>query len=242
MIKLQSLSVVLPTYNERENLPILIDSLEEVLGKMKFDSHIVVVDDNSPDGTGAVADEMCKKYDNIHALHRKGKMGLGSAYKAGFKYVLDTFDPDIIIQMDADNSHSPRYISEMVRMVSQGKDVVIGSRRVDDGTVTGWGYYRKSVSSTANAVARVLCGLDVKDATSGYRAYSAKSLQLIDFEQIQSDGYAFQVEMLCKMQKLGCSIAELPIEFVDRREGKSKLDSNEMLEFLGVCTRLMLER
>ena len=234
--------MVIPTYNEHENLPVLLESLEDILDSMNMKSLVVIVDDDSPDGTGLVAEQLGKRYGNISVLHRKGKAGLGSAYKDGFKYALDRFDPTVIVQMDADNSHDPKYIPSMVRMIAKGNDVVVGSRRVDDGTVVGWGYYRKSVSSTANAVARLMCGLDVRDVTSGYRAYSGNCLRRVDIDAIRSGGYAFQIEMLCKLKQLGCRICELPITFVDRREGRSKLNSNEMFEFLGVCTRLMFNR
>jgi len=219
-----------------------MESLENVLNSMGTKSLVLIVDDNSPDGTGIVAEQLGKRYDNISVLHREGKTGLGSAYKDGFKYALDRFDPTIIIQMDADNSHDPKYIPSMERMIAKGNDVVVGSRRVDDGAVVGWGYYRKSLSSTANAVARLMCGLNVRDATSGYRAYSSNCLRRLDMDAIRSDGYAFQIEILCKLKQLGCRICELPIIFVDRREGRSKLNSNEMFEFLGVCTRLMFNR
>lgn len=239
---MQHLAVVIPTYNERENLPVLMESLENILDNMNMKSLVVIVDDDSPDGTGMVAEQLGKQYGNISLLHRKRKAGLGSAYKDGFKYALNRFDPSVIVQMDADNSHDPKYIPSMVRMIIEGNDAVVGSRRVGDGAVVGWGYYRKSVSSTANAVAKLMCGLDVSDATSGYRAYSGNCLRRVDMDAIRSDGYAFQVEMLCKLKQLGCRICELPITFVERREGRSKLNSNEMLGFLGVCARLMFDR
>lgn len=239
---MQRLAIVIPTYNEHENLQILMKSLQLTFNSMNMEPHVVIVDDDSPDGTGMVAEQLGAQYGNISTLHRKGKSGLGSAYKDGFKYALDKFDPSVIVQMDADNSHDPKYIPSMAEMIAKGNDVVVGSRRVDDGTVVGWGYYRKSVSSTANAIARFMCGLDVRDATSGYRAYSANCLRCIDMDAIRSDGYAFQIEMLYRLKQLGCRICELPITFVDRREGRSKLNSNEVFEFLGVCTRLMFNR
>lgn len=234
--------MVIPTYNEHENLPALIESLEDILDSMSTQSLVVIVDDDSPDGTGMIAEQLGNQYGNISVFHREGKAGLGSAYKDGFKYVLGRFDPTVIVQMDADNSHDPRYIPSMVRKIVKGNDVVVGSRRVGDGTIVGWGYYRRYVRSTANAVARFMCGLDVGDATNGYRDFSANCLRRIDMDAIRPDGYAFQIEMLYKLKQLGCRIYEIPITFVDRREGRSKLNSNEMLKFLGVCTRLMLNR
>ncbi len=239
---MQRLAVIIPTYNERENLPVLVESLENILDGMNMKSLVVIVDDDSPDGTGMVAEQLGNRYGNISVLHRERKTGLGSAYKDGFKHAFSQFDPTVIIQMDADNSHDPKYIPSMERMIANGNDVVVGSRRVDDGAVVGWGYYRKSLSSTANAVARLMCGLNVRDATSGYRAYNANCLRRVDIDSIRSDGYAFQIEILCKLKQLGCRICELPIKFVDRMEGRSKLNLNEMLEFLGVCTRLMFNR
>jgi len=234
--------VVIPTYNERKNLPVLIESLEYTLKKIDANPLIVIIDDGSPDGTGEVADQLSKEYGNIETLHREAKMGLGSAYKDGFRYALDKFNADMIIQMDADNSHDPNYIPDMVSLIADGNDVVVGSRRIEDAAIVGWGYYRKSVSSTANAVARLMCGLGVRDVTSGYRAYKGDCLRRVNLDEIRADGYAFQIEMLYNLKKLGCKICELPIRFVDRREGKSKLSSNEIFEFLGVCARLMFSR
>lgn len=234
--------VVIPTYNERRNLPRLIEALENVLASAGSGQRILIVDDDSPDGTGNLAEELGRQHGNISVLHRKTKKGIGSAYKDGFRYVLERFDPDVVVQMDADNSHDPKYIPEMVKMIEEGNHLVIGSRRVGSGSVVGWGYYRKSVSSVANMIVRMTCGLDVRDTTSGYRAYSAGCLRQIDLGSIRSDGYAFQIEMLAAVKRTGHRICEIPITFVDRREGRSKLSPGEMFEFLGACARMMFGR
>jgi dolichol-phosphate mannosyltransferase len=233
---------VIPTYNEKKNLPTLIELLEQTLKNIGMQSLVIIVDDSSPDGTGEIAEELGVRYGNIVVLHRNRKMGLGSAYKDGLVYALDRFNADIIVQMDADNSHDPKYIHDMVKMLQEGNDVVVGSRRVDNSSVVGWGYYRKSISYTANAVARVTCGFGIKDVTSGYRAFTSRCLRRINMDEIQSDGYAFQVEMLYRLARSGFGICEIPITFVDRKEGRSKLNSNEMLQFLSVCTRIMFSR
>ena len=240
--QMHRIAVVVPTYNERESLPMLIELLERTLKDIDKESLVIIVDDGSPDGTGEIAEELAVKHGNIVVLHRNGKMGLGSAYKDGFEYALYRFNADIIVQMDADNSHHPKYIQDMVKKIQEGNDVVVGSRRVDNGSVVGWGYYRKSVSSTANRVARMMCGLGIKDVTSGYRAFTSRCLQQINMKEIRSDGYAFQLEMLYRFKQLGFDICEVPITFVDRREGRSKLNSNEMIEFLSTCTRIMFRR
>lgn len=239
---MQHIAIVIPTYNEHENLPVLVASLEDVFGSIDMKSSVVIVDDNSPDGTGMVAEQLGEKYGNISVLHREVKAGLGSAYKDGFKYAFGKFAPSVIVQMDADNSHDPKYIPEMVRVIAMGNDVVVGSRRIEGGTVIGWGYYRRFVSSAANAFARLMCGLDVRDTTSGYRAYNSDCLQRLDLNTIRSDGYAFQIEMLCRLKQLGCRMCEVPITFVNRKEGKSKLNVNEIFEFLGLCTGFLFAR
>lgn len=241
-IKLWRLAVVIPTYNESGNLPVLIESLERTLESIGMESSVIIVDDGSPDGTGEIAEELAEKYGGIVVLHRNGKMGLGSAYKDGFAYALDRFNADVIVQMDADNSHDPKYIRDMVKALREGKDVAVGSRRIEHGATVGWGYGRKSISSTANVVARIMCGLGVKDVTSGYRVFRSHCLRQINMNEIRSDGYAFQVEMLYRLQQSKFQICEVPITFVDRREGKSKLNSTEMLKFLSTCARIMFNK
>ena len=235
------LAVVIPTYNENENLPVLIESLEHTLESTGMESSVIIVDDGSSDGTGEIAEELAEKYGNM-VLHRDGKMGLGSAYKDGFTYALDRFNADVIVQMDADSSHDPKYIHDMVKALREGKDVAVGSRRIEHGAIVGWGYGRKSISSTANVIAKIMCGLGVKDVTSGYRAFRSHCLRQINVNEIRSDGYAFQVEMLYRLQQSKFQICEVPITFVDRREGKSKLNSTEMLKFLGTCARIMFAK
>ena len=233
---------MIPTYNETETLPVLIESLENTLKEIDMDSLVIIVDDISPDRTGDIAEEIAKEYGNIVVLHRNGKLGIGSAYKNGFVYALDKFNADIIVQMDADNSHNPGYIRDLLRMLSEGKDVAVGSRRIYGGTIVGWGFYRKSLSSSANKVARYMCGLGIKDVTSGYRAFKSLCLRQILMDKVKSDGYAFQIEMLYRLQRDGFDICEVPIIFMDRKDGRSKLDLKEIFKFLSVCARIMVSR
>jgi dolichol-phosphate mannosyltransferase len=213
--------VVIPTYNEAENIPAIS---AELLTLGVDDVQILIVDDNSPDGTGAVADDLAKRYPGrIHVLHREGKQGLGTAYIAGFKWALAQ-GADYIVQMDADFSHSPTYIPEMLAHI-QGNDVVVGSRYVGGGELDDrWSWWRWLLSWWANSVwTRGILGVQTKDATAGFKCWQRSALERIGLDRITSNGYVFQVEMTFVSEKLNFRILEIPIYFEDRRIGQSKM-------------------
>ena len=213
------ITVVTPTYNEAENLPKLVSALFS----LPLDLSVLVVDDNSPDGTGRVADELAAAYPGrVDVLHRPGKLGLRSAYLNGFQKILDG-DSQSIVQMDADFSHDPSALVEMAHLL-ESNDLVLGSRYVKGGSVDDrWPVWRKSLSAFANYYARTILGLPLHDVTTGYRMWRRETLQQIPFERIQSNGYIFLVEMAYLAHCLEFKIGESPIYFADRRWGKSKM-------------------
>ncbi|MEX0765043.1 MAG: polyprenol monophosphomannose synthase [Nitrosopumilaceae archaeon] len=235
------LAVVIPTYNERETLPSLIEELLYEIKKIAEKFSIVIVDDASPDGTGQIAEELNKKYDNISVIHRKSKLGLGSAYKEGFRFALDRFQPDFIVQMDADHSHDPKEISLMLQNM-HGFDFIVASRHVLGASVIGWGAYRKLLHSTAGTLAAICGGLKISDPTSGFRAFKNNVLSSVDFTKIKSDGFAFQIEILCLLKRMGFRGFEFPTVFVNRKDGKSKMGINESIQFIKTCVRLLMKR
>jgi dolichol-phosphate mannosyltransferase len=222
---MQKLLVVLPTYNERENLPLMIEALTALAIE---GLHILVVDDNSPDGTGAIADQFVQERaergtHDIHVLHRSEKSGLGAAYIAGFKWALQ-HDATHILQMDCDFSHQPKYIPQMITMMGQ-YDAVLGSRYIKGGSVDeSWPLYRKALSWFANRIyVKTILGLPIHDATGGYRLWSAETLLGIDLDRVRSNGYVFQVELAYLANKLGYRMGEIAIHFPDRQLGTSKM-------------------
>jgi len=236
--------IVIPTYMEKENLQRLIPTIQGVLrshGLAEL-ATILIVDDNSPDDTGQLAEEMAKGYGNIRVLHRPAKMGLGSAYKDGFTYALQELNSDAVFQMDADLSHDPKHLPEFLSKLREGYHVVVGSRKIPGGQAVNWSLQRRLTSSIANQLAKHLCGVKIRDATSGYRAFTRGALQGAEYPAIKATGYAFQVEMLFKCQRKGLKIAEIPIVFMDRRMEKTKLSRGETLNFLSTCLRLLLHR
>ncbi len=232
-------AIIIPTYNERENLNALVPQILAVLTASRIDGSIIVVDDSSPDGTGDLARALATQHGRILVLTRKGKLGLGSAYKDGFRTAL-ALGFESLIEMDADGSHNPRFLPAFVEKLRAGYDVVIGSRYIPGGTTPHWPLHRRLLSKIAGAVTRVLFGLQTRDPTSGYRAYRASTLRSIDLSKVASDGYAFQVEMLALCEKRRFRVCEIPIEFVDRWIGKSKLGGKEYLRFLHAVLRLAL--
>jgi len=215
------LLVVIPTYNEADNLPAMAG---ELLALDLLGLEILIVDDNSPDGTGEIADDLAERHpDHVHVLHRAGKLGLGTAYIAGFNYALE-HGADLIVQMDADFSHSPIYIPQFVEAID-GYDVVVGSRYVTGGrTDERWSWWRYFLSWWANSVyTRLILGVKVKDATAGFKCWRRATLEGIGLERVRSNGYVFQVEMAYLTEKLGYRFLELPIYFEDRRIGQSKM-------------------
>jgi dolichol-phosphate mannosyltransferase len=236
-----SLTVVIPTYNEKENLPILLEELVDELKKTSEKFSIIIVDDSSPDGTGQIAEELNMKYGNISVMHRKGKLGLGSAYKEGFRYALEKDDPDFIVQMDADHSHDPKEIPLMLKNI-QGYDFAVASRKVLGSSIVGWGTSRKMINSIAGKLAGICGGLKISDPTSGFRIFKKNVLGSIDFSKIKSDGFAFQIEMLCLLKKMGFRGFEFPTIFVNRKEGKSKMKFKEMTQFIKICFILLTKQ
>lgn len=221
-------TVVMPTYNEAENLPGIV---AELLALEIDDLEIIIVDDNSPDGTGEVADQLAARYpEQIHVIHRPGKQGLGSAYREGFHLALKN-GAGYIVQMDADFSHSPAYLPEMLEKVQTECDVVVGSRYVPGGAVDPrWRLWRRFLSRFGNAYARTIIGLRIRDATSGFRVFRRAVLESIDLSRIMSEGYSFQIEIAYVCQQAGFRMCEVPIFFEDRVVGRSKMDLSIVLE------------
>jgi dolichol-phosphate mannosyltransferase len=225
------IAVVVPTYNEKENVPRLVAQIEEVFAKHSISGYIVIVDDNSPDGTGVIADSLARVHGNIHVIHRTSKLGIGSAYREGFKHAM-ALKCTAVIEMDADLSHNPSLIPSFISQIEEGYSVVVGSRYVKGGNIVGWSWVRRLISRGANLLARSVLQLSPFDVTSGYRAYHPSVLSRLDLSTIKSDGYAFQVEMIYRAQKEHFKIREIPITFVDRKFGKSKLGRKEILGYV----------
>lgn len=220
-------SIVIPTYNEAENLPIIIQRLFD----LNISSlNILIVDDNSPDGTGEIADQLAEKYsDKIDVLHRQGKLGLGTAYIEGFKICLDK-GAERIVQMDADFSHNPEKVTELLSNLDR-YDMVLGSRYVEGGSLDReWAFWRKGLSSFGNFYARLILGMPIRDVTGGFRAWRSETLLGIPLNRVRSQGYAFQVEMGYITHLMGYRIKEIPIYFADRSRGDSKMSLNIQIE------------
>jgi dolichol-phosphate mannosyltransferase len=225
-----AVSVVLPTYNEAANLPVIVESLFALpLSGLR----ILVADDNSPDGTGVIADELAEKYgpERITVVHRPGKQGLGRAYVDGMTKAIEA-GAEFVVQMDSDLSHSPHYLPQMLgALLASEADVVIGSRYVVGASLaTEWSWHRKALSAFANLYVRALLRLGVRDVTAGFKLWRSSALIAIDVASVRSNGYSFQVEMNYRAVKKGLKIVELPIHFADRREGESKMSFKVQLE------------
>jgi dolichol-phosphate mannosyltransferase len=227
--------VVIPTYNEAPNLPGL---LPQVLAQdPRID--VLVVDDNSEDGTGRIADELARSDARIHVLHREGKLGLGTAYRAGFRWGLER-GFDYLFEMDADFSHDPAHLKEFLKAVERA-DLVLGSRYLGGKvTVVNWPMGRLMLSYCANIYARWLTGLRIWDLTGGFKCFRRRVLEAIDLEQVRSNGYAFQIEMSVRAWRKGFKLAEIPIVFVDRTEGQSKMNKAIVREAVWMVPRLRL--
>ncbi|BBY28219.1 polyprenol monophosphomannose synthase [Mycolicibacterium sediminis] len=217
--------VVIPTYNEIDNVALIVDRTTST----NPDVHVLVVDDDSPDGTGAAADRIALRLSQVHVLHRSAKEGLGAAYLAGFAWALDQ-GFDVVVEMDADGSHAPEQLEGLLTAISRGAHVAIGSRYVAGGATVNWPRRRRMLSKTANAYARLALGAPINDITSGYRAYRSEVLADIDFADVHSRGYGFQVEMAWRAIRLGGVVVEVPITFVERRLGASKMDIGTIWE------------
>jgi dolichol-phosphate mannosyltransferase len=229
-------TVVVPTYNERENIGGLI---EQILALPRF--RVLVVDDNSPDGTAEIVAEYARRDSRVALLKRAGKLGLGTAYIAGFRCALDE-GAQFIYEMDADFSHDPIYLPKLLEAAEQGYDLVLGSRYIDGGGTTDWGWIRKIISRGGNLYARILLGLPVSDATGGFRCYRRNVLETIDLGAIRSNGYSFQIEMVYRALQHGFKVGEIPIVFPDRRVGHSKMSRRIVVEALLTVLRLRLSR
>jgi dolichol-phosphate mannosyltransferase len=230
------LLVTLCTYNERENLPLMVENIRQVIAE----AHILVIDDNSPDGTGQLAEELAVKYGNIHVLHRAGKLGLGTATLAGLQFAIDK-NYDFVANMDADLSHNPDYLPAMIAALDR-VDVAVGSRYVQGGGVEGWGMRRYLMSWCINFYARICLGLKLRDCSGSYRCYRVSKLAEIDFSKFLSHGYAIQEELLYRCRRVGCTFEEVPILFEDRRYGSSKINYKEAITAVWVMTRLAGQR
>jgi len=235
MSKQEKALVIIPTYNERENIGLLI---EQVL-KASPNIEVLVVDDNSPDGTGKLIDEMAAGNNRIHALHRPGKMGLGSAYRDGFRYALAQ-DYELIFEMDADFSHDPRYLVHFLEAIEDA-DLVIGSRYVGGINVVNWPMSRLLLSYGASIYTRIITGMPIKDPTGGFKCFRRRVLEALDLDRVDSDGYSFQIEVNFKVWRKGFRIKEIPIIFVDRHSGTSKMDRRIVLEAVWMVWWLKLQ-
>jgi len=226
--------VIIPTYKERENLTEL---LRQIFGQ-NLPLEVLIVDDNSPDGTGAVADQLAAADPRVHVMHRPGKMGLGSAYVAGFKYALER-GYDAVFEMDADFSHNPDSLPQFLREL-ENADLVVGSRYLHGVTVVNWPLKRLILSYGANVYSRVITGIPIKDLTGGFKCFRRQVLEAIDLNRVKSDGYGFQIEINFKAWRKGFRIKEIPILFVDRRAGESKMNQKIVWEAAWMVWRLRI--
>ncbi|MGN6814934.1 MAG: polyprenol monophosphomannose synthase [Solirubrobacterales bacterium] len=217
--------VVLPTYNEAESLEPLV---EAVRAKLPPSAQVLIVDDNSPDGTGQLADAIAARHENVHVLHRPCKEGLGPAYIAGVREALEQ-GASLILEMDADFSHDPAYLPRLLEAAGHA-DVVLGSRYVDGGGVSEWGALRRAISRGGSSYARRVLGLPVRDLTGGFKCFRREVLEAIDLDSIGARGYAFQVEMTYRAVRYGFKVVEVPIIFRERRVGRSKMDLSIVAE------------
>lgn len=221
--------VIIPTYNEKENLPIIIGRLLSSVP----DVNVLVVDDGSPDGTGDIAESLAEKDEaqRIHVMHRKGKGGLGAAYIAGFKWGLE-HGYSVLVEMDADGSHAPEQLNRLLERLDRGADLVLGSRYVEGGTVVNWPARREILSRGGNLYARLVLGVKINDITGGYRAYRREVLEAIDLDAVASLGYGFQVDLAWRVIQAGFTVAEVPITFTEREIGESKMSGSIIQEAL----------
>ena len=223
--------VVVPTYNERDNVRLLLPAVRESVP----DADVLVVDDNSPDGTGDAVAEVARHLEQIVLLRRPGKLGLGSAYRAGFDYGLDR-GYDVVVSMDVDLSHDPAVLPELLGLIDAGADAVIGSRYVPGGSTVDWPWYRRALSRWGNRYASFVLRLQVRDCTSGYRAYRAAALKEIDPGTTTADGYAFLTELVRRLVRARLRVMETPIVFRDRRYGTSKMSGRIVAESMWLVT------
>lgn len=227
-------TIVLPTYNEKENIEDFLKTLlEEINLTNDFNINILVVDDYSPDGTADIVKKVMGNNPKVNLLLNNTR-GLGKAYIAGFRYAIENFSPDILIEMDSDFSHDVKKVKELLVKISEGFDFAIGSRYVKGGSIpSDWALIRKLNSKYGNIFARIIAGLySIKDCTSGFRAIKTDILKQIDLDKLNANGYSFQMNILFECTQKGAKVAEIPIDFIDRTKGKSKLGLYDILEFM----------
>ena len=233
---LGNILVIVPTYNELQSLPIIVAGIRQAEPKV----HILIADDNSPDGTGEVADNLSRNDELIHVLHRTVKAGLGAAYLDAFAWAKSN-NYDVVVEMDADGSHRPVDLSKILDALTHN-DVVLGSRWVKAGEVVNWPKSREVLSRGGNLYTRMWLGIPIKDATGGFRAYRMIALEIMNMAKVESQGYCFQVDMAWRAVKAGLRVAEVPITFVERELGESKMDSSIVKEALWRVTQWGIEK
>jgi dolichol-phosphate mannosyltransferase len=219
-------TVCLPTYNEHENLEPMLRALANVL---RDGDRVLVIDDASPDGTGRLAEELARELAFVDVLHRDRKEGLGPAYRAGFRRVLQT-DAELVLEMDCDFSHDPNDILRLIAAAEAGADLVLGSRYVRGGSIPSWGAVRRFVSYGASVYSRIALQVNVRDLTGGFKCFRRRVLETLDLDRIEARGYAFQIETTYRALRAGFRVVEIPIAFVDREEGRSKMSRSIVLE------------
>ncbi|WP_228975175.1 polyprenol monophosphomannose synthase [Streptomyces sp. DH12] len=222
----ESVLVIIPTYNEADNVEAIVSRVRSSVPA----AHVLVADDNSPDGTGKIADELAGSDDHVHVLHRKGKEGLGAAYLAGFAWGMER-GYDVLVEMDADGSHQPEQLPRLLTALD-GADLVLGSRWVPGGRVVNWPKSRELLSRGGSLYSRTLLGVPIKDVTGGYRAFRRETLEGLGVEQVASQGYCFQVDLAWRTVKAGFRVVEVPITFVERERGDSKMSRSIVVEAL----------
>lgn len=227
--------IVVPTYNERDNIEAFLDAVRRAAPK----AHVLVVDDNSPDGTGALADAVAARDGRVHVLHKPRKEGLGRAYVDGFTWGLGR-DYRLFFEMDADLSHDPAALPAFFRELAAGADLVIGSRNVPGGAIEGWGLGRHLLSKGGSLYSRLILQVGVRDLTTGFKGYRRAALEQLDLGSIQSNGYSFQIETTFRALRRGLRVVETPIVFVDRQLGASKMDGRIFLEAVAAVWKLRL--
>lgn len=220
----QRVLIIFPTYNEKENIEKIVNAVLPLDPRI----HVLVVDDNSPDGTGKIVDRMCQEEEKVFVLHRENKVGLGRAYIAGFKWAIEK-RYDLIFEMDADFSHGPEYIKDFLREIKD-YDLVIGSRYISGVNVVNWPMMRLLLSYFANVYTRIITGIPLRDATGGFKCFRREVLETIDLDGVQSNGYSFQIEVSMRAWRRGFKIKEIPIIFIDRMEGTSKMSKKIVRE------------
>ena len=222
-----SVLVIIPTYNESGSLPGIVERLRAAVPQ----AHVLIADDNSPDGTGALADELASADDHIFVLHRPGKAGLGAAYLAGFEWGLQR-GYDVLVEMDADGSHRPEDLPRLLEAIESRADVALGSRWVPGGSVVNWPLSRKVLSRGGSLYTRLALGIPTRDATGGFRAYRSEALRSLDLDSVTSNGYCFQIDLLWRALQRGFVVVEVPITFVEREIGSSKMHRGIVVEAL----------